>query len=232
MQDLHSWHCIICIICMFLNVRLSNAPSYFGQFEFKTEEEVSIILIIFAKRLVTLGSLGTAWETGWPTGPHRAQGHDHFLAARSPLGELQLARRKSHISATNICLNKFLLIFHKFLATISAQTVFSLRGHCWKEETYFWCLIYFWRASTSRLSVSWSSSLSFVCCPARVDKKGWNVARSSQRDRSAFRWAGTEVFAPLLYLQAAHMFWPFQSYAQGNGQLVCQCCPILKVNKF
>ena len=106
---------------MFLNVRLSNAPSYFGQFEFKTEEEESII-IIFAKRLVTLGSLGTAWETGWPTGPHRAQGHDHFLAARSPLGELQLAQRKSHLSATHLYLNKFSQVFNKFLATISAQT--------------------------------------------------------------------------------------------------------------
>ena len=45
---------------MFLNVRLSNALSYFGQFEFKTEEEENIIVIIFAKRLVTLGSLSFA----------------------------------------------------------------------------------------------------------------------------------------------------------------------------
>ena len=60
---------------------ICKAPRYFGQFEL------------------------CAWapeETGWPTGPHRAQGHDHFLAARSPLGELQLAQRKSHLSATHL----------------------------------------------------------------------------------------------------------------------------------
>ena len=34
-------------------------------------------------------------------------------------------------------------------------------------------------------------------------------------------WAGTEVFAPLLYLQAAHMFWLFQLYAQGNKWPTC-----------
>ena len=55
---------------MFLNVRLSNAPSYFGQFEFKTEEEESIIVIIFAKRLVTLGSLSFALgHQRGPVGP-------------------------------------------------------------------------------------------------------------------------------------------------------------------
>ena len=55
---------------MFLNVRLSNAPSYCGQFEFKSEEEEIIIVIIFAKRLVTLGSLSFALgHQRGPVGP-------------------------------------------------------------------------------------------------------------------------------------------------------------------
>ena len=183
--------------------RRSSSSSYL--------QSASLLWAVWALRLGTRGDRLAHWSAQSPRSRP-------LPGCQEPTRRATVSPKKvTSLSHPSLYLNKFSQIFHKFLATISAQTAYiPFRGHFLAEEIYFWRLIYFWRASTSQLFVSWSSSLWFVCCPARVDKKGWNVARSSQRDRSAFRWAGTEVFAPLLYLQAAHMCGLFQLYAQGN----------------
>ena len=233
MQDLHSWHCIICIICMFLNVRLSNTPSYFGQFEFKTEEEENIIIIIFAKRLVTLGSLGTRGDrlAHWSAQSPRSR----------PLPGCQEPTRRATVSPKKDTSLSHSYLLEQVFADFSQipdynfcpNWLFPLEGIVGKKKHTFDVLFTFEEPPfhdcpyhdlllyhLSVVQLEWIKRVGML-----LDLPNETDLPSDERGPRYLRH---------FYIYRLHTCFGSFNYMHReiNGQLVCQCCPILKMNKF